>query len=425
MVKVDISDTQWDFLPPNSKVIDVSEIGNFSYFVVYLWAVWSFVWLAGSILFIIRLSTGNTDIRMRSPWLVLLSAFGAEMAFSCTAWDIAVTRARFPCCLDLYYILIFLPLYFIPFVLRFAKYIFTMLQIERWKAGQIKDIHHHILVKESTYITILGYIISLLLFIANMFQWQLLPDWVNAYGCQLRDYTFIILMILVSICFVLFIVGFFIMRKIPDPYKIKSELILNSIVWMICLIPYLVLYKLNSNSNALVTLMFLFIVAGYFTSVLWPIYLSFKHPPEDDSNEEILATFDQMLVDEECYKIIAQIAAIKSIEEVPPFCKDVLEYRKLDNPRPQDAQRIFDEYIKPGAPHQNNFPAPMVSALQQRLQHPTSDLFNGVFQEAKKLLKTGNFLQEIKNKPEYIELVNRRKEERLHKNDAADILAQK
>ncbi|OHT11450.1 regulator of G protein [Tritrichomonas foetus] len=427
MVKVDISDTQWDFLPPNSKVIDVQEIGPFAYFIFYLWAVWSFVWLAGSILFIIRLSTGDTNIRMRSPTLVLLSAFGAEMAFSCTAWDIAVTRSRFPCCLDLYYILLFLPLYFVPFVLRFAKYIFTMIQLEKWQKGLIKDVHNHPFVKESTYVTILGFVITILLLIANLFQWQLLPDWVNAYGCQLRDYTFIILVILVSICFLLFVVGFFIMAKIPDPYKIKSELISCSIVWICCLVPYLVFYKLNKYSNILVTLMFIFIVAGYFTSVLWPIYLSFKHPPEEESNDNILVTFDQMVLDPDAYKIIEQIAAIKVFAEVPPFCRAVLKYRRLENPEQlkAKAQQIFDMFIKPGSPQQNNFPASMVRDIEERLQFPTNDLFNRVYQEATKLFVTGNFLREVRNKPEFIELVNRKKEEMLHKNDAADILASK
>lgn len=430
-MKTAISKTQWDFLPPNAKVIDTNELDPFSIFIFYLWGVWSFLWLVGSIVFIIRLRTGDTNIRVRSPTLSLLSAFGAEFAFSCTSWDIAVSRKHFPCCLDLYYILIFLPLYFFPFVLRFAKYLFAMQYysiLTRYPNKMFNP--HNPWVKESTYVSFLVFLMSILLLIANIFQFYLMPDWVNAYGCQLRSYTFIVLIILVSLCAICFTIGFFFMYKHEenDPYHLKKEFISCSFVWICCLVPYLVLYRLNKYPTVQVSMMFIFIADGYFTSILWPIYLSYKHPPEDQMNDnDILSTLDQMILDQDCYRIIEQIAQIKYIPEVPPFCRDVLMYRNLENSNQirTEARRIFDTYVKKGSPQQNNFSDDMVADVERRLGSPTNDLFNMTYNEASKLLKTGNFIDEVQRKPDYIQLVERRKREKMNRNQTENIFAEK
>lgn len=430
-MSIDISDTQWDFIPPNSKTIDTNELDPFSLFIFYLWAVWSLLWLVGSIVFIIRLRTGDTNIRVRSPVLSLLSAFGAEIAFSCTSWDIAVSRKHFPCCLDLYYILIFLPLYFVPFVLRFAKYILTMRYISTLSHNPNKILNpHNPWVRESTYVSFLGLIMSILLLIANIFQFQKMSDWVNAYGCQLRSYTFIVLIILVSLCAICFAIGFSFMFKNEenDPYHLKTEFISCSFVWICCLVPYLVLYRLNKYPNIQISMMFVFIVDGYFTSILWPIYLSYKHAPEDQMNDsDILSTFDQMILDPECYQIIEKIAQIKVIPEVPPFCRDVLLYRSLENKSQikNEAERIFNTYVKKGSVSQNNFSDDMVADVERRLSSPTNDLFNMTYNEASKLLKTGNFLDEIQKHPEYIQLVEKRKREKANRNQTENIFAEK
>lgn len=431
-MKIAISSTQWDFLPPNAKTINTDELDPFSLFIFYLWGVWSFVWLAGSIVFIIRLRTGDTNIRVRSPTLCLLSAFGAEIAFSCTSWDIAVSRKHFPCCLDLYYILIFLPLYFVPFVLRFAKYLLTMQYISLLTRNPNKILNpNNPWVRELTYVSFLALIMSILLLIANIFQFFTMSDWVNAYGCQLRSHTFIVLIILVSLCAICFIIGFFVMYKQEenDPYHLKKEFISCSFVWICCLVPYLVLYRMNKYPTVQVSLMFIFIVDGYFTSILWPIYLSFKHPPEDQMNDnDTLSTLDQMILDQDCYRIIEKIAQIKYTPEVPPFCRDVLIYRSLENPVQiqNEALRIFNTYVKKGSPLQNNFSEDMVADVERRLESPTNDLFNMTYNEASKLLKTGNFLDEVQKQTEYINLVERRKQEKANRNQTENIfLAEK
>lgn len=431
-MKINIADTQWDFFPPNAKIVDTNRLRSYSIFIFYLWSVWSVLWLVGSILYIIRLKTGDTNIKMRSPILALLSAFGAEMAFSCTAWDIAVTRDHFPCCLDLYYILIFLPLYFIPFVLRFAKYLLTMHRLENMhKDSQSFNIYDHPFVKEGPWLAVLGIIMSCLLFIANIFQFVLLEEWVNAYGCQLRNYTIIVLAILFVICLIFFFIGFILFRKINDPYHIKVEFISCTFVWICCLLPYLILYGKNNGNDGkyadiLVSLMFVFIVDGFFTSILLPIVISYRHPPVEN-NGDILSTFEEMLLDDECYKIFEEIAQIKSVQEVPRFCRDVLKFRKLVNKDEINsrAQYIFNTYVTKRATSQNNFSAAMVSEIEARLSTPTNDMFNRLFQEVSKLFRTGNFLTEVQTHPRFNEIVEERKKSMQYNNQAKQILAGK
>ncbi len=135
---------QWDFLP--ELTVDMkSHISSFANFIFYLWVIWTVFWLCSIILFFFRWHTSQNMIIMRSPVLSTLASFGAEIAYSFNTIKLSVTsEERFPCFLDLNYVFTFLPLYFIPFVLRFARYIFTMLQLKKWQEGKIKDIKKNI-----------------------------------------------------------------------------------------------------------------------------------------------------------------------------------------------------------------------------------------------------------------------------------------
>jgi hypothetical protein len=173
---------QWDFLCPDSPTINFSTTPSVPYFIFYLWGVWTVFWVVGLIVFIVRLRTDDSNIKMRSPTLVVLSAFGAELCFSCTAWEYAVTQKHFPCFLDLYYILLGLPLYFVPFVLRFLRYIITMsklVSVEQSadKSGTLRDTDFWL--RETSYVSILGLVIAVCLSIANTFQLLILQPWVR------------------------------------------------------------------------------------------------------------------------------------------------------------------------------------------------------------------------------------------------------
>ena len=411
--------SQWNFLPPDSPVIDFTQAHAIPYFIFFLWACWTVFWLGGLIFFVWRLKTTNdSSIRMRSPTLVILSAFGAEMAFSCTAWDVAVTRAHYPCCLDLYYILIFMPLYFAPFVLRFMRYLITMWQFSQWQAGRRPELREKSFwLREGSYVAILGIFISFCMAAAAFMQFYLLDGWVNAYGCELRQFSAIILMVLISICFVLVIIGYFVMRKVPDPYKIKYELVSCFAFWMVALVPYLSIYMNSGKWGEVVTeslglLMFVFIAAGYFSSVIWPVYLSYQVPPEDAQKDRILSTVEEMLLDDDGYRLLLSVAQIHHGAEMCECARDILRFREIQNEAQMraEARRIYDTYVVERAPRQCNFGGSIVEAIFDRLDRPTSDLYNRAYQELSKLLQTNNFFKEAQRTPEYLELVKKKED---------------
>jgi hypothetical protein len=407
------SRNQWDFLAPDGIVVDFSNTASVPYFIFYLWGVWTAFWLAGLIVFIVRLRTDDSNIKMRSPTLVVLSAFGAELCFSCTAWDIAVTRARFPCFLDLYYILLGLPLYFVPFILRFVRYIVTMSKLEKIaqsadKTETLRDTDFWL--RESSYVSILGLVITFCLTFANVVQHYSLSGWVNAYGCELKNYTQIVLILLLVSCFVGVSVGFVFLRKLPDPYNLKTELVLCFIVWMLTLVPYLVLYlAVPTAADYLGLLMFAFIAAGYYSSVIWPVYLSYKCPPAETTGE-ILSTVEDMLMDPEGFELIRKVAQAHFGTEMCECARAILRYRMIENEEQmrQEAEVLFETYVRAGAPKQCNFPGPLVQAIQDRKNRAaTSDLFNRAYQELVKLIDT-NYFREVKKMPDYTQLVNER-----------------
>lgn len=418
----EISIKQWDFLIPGKSIFDFDEIEAFPYFIFYLWAVWSVLWFAGLILLFFR--RNETNVHMRSPTLVILSSFGAEMAFSCTAWDIAITRARFPCFLDLWYILMFLPLYFVPFVLRFIKYFFTMFLLDRWQRGKISDFKDSILVQESTYVIFLGIIMSACMIFASTFQFTIVSEWVNCYGCEMRNLTFIFIVVLLSLCFIGIVAGLVLMRRIPDPYGIKKELVSCFIVWLISLIPYVIIYRFAPQySDYLGYLMFIFIAAGYFSSVLWPIVMSFKRPPEDMAPKKLLVTLDQIVSDEEGFVIVKKYLLLRSNTEYSYFIPEFFKYREIRDPiqLKEKAMSLYKRFIKEGAEYQINVSKSMAAYVEQRLENPSNDLFNLIYREIIKLVQTNDF-SKIKNDPDYIALVQRREAEEKMKQEEKRII---
>jgi len=410
-MKLPIADTQWNFLPPGVSLFDFEGIEMMPLFFVYLFIVWSIVWLIGMILFICRIN--ETQVQMRSPTLVILSSIGAELALLCTTLDIYLTHEYYPCFLDLWYILSFFPLYFIPFVLRFIRYFITMKKLSDWQHNPQNDPRSSIWIKESTWVTILGYILGITMSSAVLIQYTICSEWVSAYGCQLTDVTFYVLVTIFTFCFLIVSAGLVIMRKIPDPYNIKSELVTCFTLWIFTLGPYILLYKFMPNErNNLTFLMYFFIVGGYFTSVLWPIYLSYMHPPEQTTPDKILDTVEQITLDPDGYKLVEQIALEHHASEMPPLFREILMFRDLTDATEMKnrAIYIYNQFIRPGAPKQNNFSHTMVTEIEARLNEATSDIFNGPYREILKLLKT-NFLREVKNLPAFSELVKKREDE--------------
>ena len=414
-----IASTQWDF---NLNGIELKSLDPESYFIFFLWIVWIIVSMIGLVVFIYR--RNDLNIKQRSPTLVISSTVGAAISFTCTVFSIATKQEGFPCFLDLWYILIFLPLYIFPFVLRFGRYYGTMILLKRWQEGKIANLKSSIWVNEGPWVVILGIAISICMGVACLIQYALIPEWVNTYGCQLTDITFIFLIII--LCIVLLIVGagFFLMRGIEDQYHLKSELVTCFAIWMLTLFPYLIIYRVSPERKiALALLMYAFIATGYFTSVMWPIYLSFKRPPETNAPEKPLDTIEQIVEDKEGYEIFMKVAQIRQATEMPPLLKAIIHFRQISDPEELKRQStfIFNQYIKAGAPQQNNFPANMVQEIQERLENPTSDLFNGPHRELVKLVKT-NFLREIQNRDDYLNLVKKREEERKNAKLQDDIL---
>ncbi|KAH0788355.1 regulator of G protein [Histomonas meleagridis] len=429
-----IGDDQWDFFPGNNSIGEsIFLMPPISLFFFYVWVAWSIMWLAGLILYCFRWHTGDTMILMRSPVLSLLSAIGSEICLTCFIWKLALTPECFPCFLDLFYILIFLPLYIVPFILRFIRYFYTMIQLEKWKNHEISEVRDGPLLQERTYAAILGIFISLCMAIAVILQYTVLNTCVNSYGCDLNEVTVPILIVLLVLCLIIVIIGLFLIRKIPDPYGVKGELISCFISWLIILTPYLILYSIDFTDEGdglietvdavLALLMFILFATGYFTSVIYPISLSFKKPPEEGTKQTVLSTIEQILNDDEAYGHLLKVATLKRAPEAPPFAREILRFRQLEDQEQirVKAKEIYDMYIKPGSEHQNNLPAAMVDDITARLENPTSDIFNRAYQEVTKLINT-NYLRDVMNLDEFRETVEKRKKELQQENIRKQIL---
>lgn len=412
MPSLQISSSQWNFLPRDVRILDLSSVETIPMFYLFLFVIWSIFWLIGLIWFFCL--RDRTEIQMRSPHLVILSAVGAELALLCTTLDIFLSRQHYPCILDLWYIMLFFPLYFVPFVLRFMCYFVKMYQLNRWRKKEIEDPMASPWVRESTWVNILGYFMGCMMTIGSILQFTPpIREWVTTYGCQITPITSAVLIVMFALCLIIVGLGLIYMKNIEDPYKIKSELVTCFITWIVTLGPYILLYWfLPDQRNNTTFLMYIFIISGYFSSVIRPLFLSYRMPPEQQTKDKILDTLEDILLDEEGFSIVEQYSVSQSAGENPPFLKEVIRFKDIDdkNEMKNRARFIYDTFIKPGGPKTINIPAKMVAEISDNLENPTSDMFNLASREVSKLLKT-NFLRQIKNLPAYEELVKKRENE--------------
>jgi hypothetical protein len=213
------------------------------------------------------------------------------------------------------------------------------------------------------------------------------------------------------------------MRNLPDPYDLKKELVSCFVVWVIALLPYLVLYGKDEGGEYLGLLMFIFIAAGYFSSVIWPVYLSYKCPPAETTGE-ILSTVEDLLMDDEGFELIRRVAQAHFGTEMCECARAILEYRRIEDEAQMRvaAENLWAMYVKPGAPRQCNFPGPLITAIEERKNKAaTSDLFNRAYQELVKLLGT-NYFREVQKMPDYTQLVARRQAEQEQKSKRRAVL---
>ena len=422
-IHLEISKSQWNFIPKTKKLFNLEGIEEMPMFYLYLFMVWSIFWLICIIWFFFL--RHQTAMQMRSPQLVILSAIGAELTLLCTTLDIFFTHEHYPCLLDIWYILVFFPLYFIPFVLRFMRYFLIQYMMQQYNKKLISDPRSSVWVRESTWVVVLGFFITLMMVAGLIIQFiPPINSWCTTFGCAITPITSSVLVVMLLISLIIFSIGLFLMRKIEDPYHIKSELVTCFITWIVTLFPYIFLYWFQPEErNNTTALMFIFIVSGFITSVVRPIFLSYMRPPEPQVPEKILDTLEQIILDPEGYKLVEQIANEKSAPENPPFIKEVLEFKKLNDQKAIEdrARYIYNNFILPGSPHQVNISAHFVRDITAKMENITSDIFNIAYREVMKLLKT-NFLREIKNLPAYAELVKQREAEIQEKKIRDDIL---
>jgi hypothetical protein len=280
-------------------------------------------------------------------------------------------------------------------------------------------------LQETSYVAILGLVIGICLLIANIIQLIELDAWVNAYGCELRYYTSVVLWVLLVVCVVGVLVAFLVLRNMPDHYDMKNELIVCFIVWVIALVPYLIIYQIrDAGSDYLGLLMFVFIAAGYFTSVIRPIYLSYKCLPVE-STGGLLGTIEEMLMEAEGFELMLTVAALHHGKEMCNCAREILIYRQIENDRNMaaEARRLFDHYVRTGGEEQCDLGGNIVKHIEDRMENPPSDLFNRAFQEFVKL-PTTNYLREVKQMEEYAKLLDKREKEAERRRKGQEILKQ-
>lgn len=289
-----------------------------------------------------------------------------------------------------------------------------MRELKRWQENKISDPRASIWVMESTWVSILGIVISLTMLSAAILQHTILSDYMTTFGCKIQEITSVILLVLFGLCLIIVGVGLFFMKHFPDPYHIKYELITCFVTWILTLGPYLALSMTNSEQFYSNCCMFAFIISGYFTSVVTSIALTYRAPPEPQTPEKILDTPEQIIMDPEGYELVMQVLIQKSAQEMPPFLKAVLEFKEINDQNTQlkkvKSQEIYVKHISKDAPLQVNISAAMRNDIESRMDNPTTDMFNNAYREVLKLVRT-NFLKEIKNLPAYQALVQKREEE--------------
>jgi hypothetical protein len=267
---------------------------------------------------------------------------------------------------------------------------------------------HPMWVRERTYVLILCLFISGVMASAEGIQLLNLKDWVTCYGCDTRNYAIWVFIIILIICVVIGVAAFC-MWDYPDPYAIKPELIACLIVWVLVLIPYFVLYTtVKAAQDYLGLLIFVFIAVGYLTSVVWPIYTSFKAPPETEDNQ--FDSIIDLIRDPDGLSLVSEIARMHHCEEASNAVHDILKYMDIEDETKmrRKAQRIYEKYVKESSATACNLAGPMRDAIARKIGNPKSDTFNLLYQEMCKLLQT-NFMNELKKHHGYKELLDKKK----------------
>lgn len=421
-MQLTISEDQWAFIPADEPVDLLRYLPVGVQFYFYIFVIWSVCWFACIIWYCVRIQ--SSSIQIRSPILTLLSSFGAEITLCYNLLLTVFTNKHFPYFILMWCQLIFFQLMYIPCFLKYMRYYYSMYQMEKWKDGLVADPKSSVLIMEWYWIAVLGVILSILSAVGIVYQFYTAKSFMSSYGCRLEIITLIPIIIVYS---AFLIAGIFLLcigKKISDPYRIKTEFITTFIFYVITLLPEIIISGINVNYVAsYIGFLLVFALVSQIMNLVRPIHLSYLRPPQKNSRNRILDTIDEIILDPETYPLVEQIGIEHESSECVPFIREILKYRLINNQveLERQAKYIFEEYVKPDSPHQNNLPHTMVKDIESRINDPTSDLFNGPYREIMKLLKT-NFLPEIKLLPEYAKILREREMKAQQERKAASLL---
>ena len=391
---------QWNFIPDDEVLVDISKLNIARKFYFFIFVFWTIAWLVGVIWYICKIN--RLQIQIRSPILTLLSVFGSEIALLFITLQSILGESHFPCFLDVWCYLIFFPMAIIPYFLKFSRYYINMFQLEKWKNREIKDPKESIWVTELPWIGIFFVILSIFAIISVVFQFTILSDFITSYGCALHSILFWPL--LVGLVGILILSGFlfYTIVVLPDPYSLKNEALTTFVLLLITICPYFILELTSAQQvHDYDFIILIFVIGTTTTNLLRPLYLSYKRPPQNKSGK-VLESLEDILKDKETYELLEKIAISHDAYECLPFYSEMVEFREITDPQllAEKANHIYNEYIRPGAPHWNNLDHRKVKDIEQRLSQPTSDMFNATYREILKLLQT-NFMPELKVMPDY------------------------
>lgn len=180
-------------------------------------------------------------LKSRQPHLLLMSQIGAVLVVTLISFR-EVDVKNFPCSLYVWMSNMFLPLFFLPYLIRLFRMIFIM----RWAmARAYSDDFGEAYYKRRKWIgnTTLGFIM-LGLFIFQMalsffmdINIELLErsyeggDVVR--GCTF-DYQFVPFLVEVVVYMILFVIAFLNLRGLPGFFGIQRELIACMVIWVVC-----------------------------------------------------------------------------------------------------------------------------------------------------------------------------------------------
>ncbi|EAY22285.1 hypothetical protein TVAG_094600 [Trichomonas vaginalis G3] len=417
-----VLENPWTFIPADESINKLSDLSVIHQFYFYIFIIWSVGWFVTLIWYCFRIV--NSNIQIRSPILTIICSVGSELTLLYNIILTIFTNQHFPCFILMWCQLLLFQLMYIPHFLKYMRYYFSMYQMERWKSGIVADPKSSILILEWYWIAILGIVLSALSAVGIVYQYRNLNAYMSSFGCHLEMKTLIPIVVVYALFFIVGCFLCYICAIVNDPYKIRVEFITTFVSYIIILLPVIIISGKNvEDVQIYVGLLLLFVSITQIMNLIRPIHLSYVRPPQKNSRNKILDTIDDIILDPETYPLVEQIGIEHESSECVPFIREILRYRLITNQADleRQARYIFDEYIRPDSPHQNNLPHTMVKDIEARIQDPTSDLFNGPYREIMKLLKT-NFLPEIKLLPEYSRILHEREMKAEQERKAQSLL---